>query len=217
MKTKLICLIICLTFLGLELMAGFSGEITAPVAIIAANNLLATSDADLFDRLKQNIKDTLPAHLAVVDESWSTGHNVVVDGYNTDEYYHLNFGWGGSYNGWCLLPEKIPYELTVIEGVVVDIMKKLPAGVAESSADSRQSSVIIYPNPSSTLMTIELPSTSTTSNTFLTIYNLNGMQIYQRQITEQQSLVDVSGLPQEVYFVRVVDDRTAMVGKFVKQ
>jgi len=55
------------------------------------------------------------------------GHNVVIDGYNTDEYFHLNFGWGGTYNGWYLLPDEIPYGLTVIEGAIVDIF---PAGVS---------------------------------------------------------------------------------------
>jgi len=42
--------------------------------------MLDTSDADLFPRLMQNMKDTLPAHLAIVDSAWSSGHNVVVDG-----------------------------------------------------------------------------------------------------------------------------------------
>jgi len=84
--------------------------------------LLDNSDTDLYDRLSQNIKDALPAHLAVVTPGWDAGHNLVVDGYNTDEYYHLNFGWGGSYDGWYLLPYELPYDLTVIEGIIVDIM-----------------------------------------------------------------------------------------------
>jgi hypothetical protein len=66
--------------------------------------------------------DALPAHLAVVDEGWTMGHNLVVDGYNTDDFYHLNFGWGGARNSWYLLPDEIPYGLTVLEGVIVDIM-----------------------------------------------------------------------------------------------
>jgi hypothetical protein len=86
--------------------------------------LLHDNDTDLYQRLSNNMKDALPAHLAIVNEEWTSGHNVVVDGYNTDEYYHLNFGWGGSYNGWYLIPEEIPYELTVIEGVIVDILKE---------------------------------------------------------------------------------------------
>ncbi|MBU0753907.1 MAG: C10 family peptidase, partial [Planctomycetes bacterium] len=84
--------------------------------------LLDESDPDLYDRLSLNMKQAHPAHLAIVNPSWTSGHNVVVDGYNTDDYYHLNFGWGGPYNGWYLLPDEIPYGLTVIEGVIVDIL-----------------------------------------------------------------------------------------------
>jgi hypothetical protein len=86
-------------------------------------SLLDADDPDLYERMSSNMKDALPAHLAVVNEGWTVGHNVVLDGYNTDNYYHINFGWGGSYNGWYLIPEELPYELTVIEGVVVDILK----------------------------------------------------------------------------------------------
>lgn len=84
--------------------------------------LLDEDDPDLFLRLSNNMKDALPAHLAVVNEEWTVGHNLVVDGYNTDNYYHVNFGWGGSYNGWYILPDELPYQLTVIEGVILDIL-----------------------------------------------------------------------------------------------
>lgn len=75
----------------------------------------------LYTRMAGNMMDAKPVHLAVVTPAWDAGHNVVVDGYNTDNYYHLNFGWGGSYNGWYLLPQEIPYNLTVIEGAICDI------------------------------------------------------------------------------------------------
>lgn len=89
-------------------------------------SLLDDSDPDLYERMASNMKDALPAHLAVVNEGLTAGHNLVVDGYNTDNYYHLNFGWGGSSNGWYffpLIPEEMPYEMAVIEGVIVDILK----------------------------------------------------------------------------------------------
>jgi len=83
--------------------------------------LLTDANPDLYSRMSNNIKDAMPVHLAVVTPAWDSGHNVVVDGYNTNDYYHLNFGWGGQYNGWYLLPSQIPYGLTVVEGAVVDI------------------------------------------------------------------------------------------------
>ncbi len=71
----------------------------------------------MYPHLQQNIKDALPAHLALVDPGWTTGHNVVVDGYNTNDYYHLNFGWGGSANGWYLLPQEVPITSRWLKGL----------------------------------------------------------------------------------------------------
>jgi hypothetical protein len=84
--------------------------------------LLDANTPDLQVRLSKNMMSAHPAHLAVVNAGWTAGHNLVMDGYNTDGYYHLNFGWGGSYNGWYLLLVGLPYQLTVIEGVIADIM-----------------------------------------------------------------------------------------------
>jgi hypothetical protein len=58
--------------------------------------LLENNDTSLYTLLSKNMMEARPAHLAIVDPGWTMGHNVVTDGYNTDNYYHLNFGWGGS-------------------------------------------------------------------------------------------------------------------------
>ena len=50
----------------------------------------------------------------------------------------------------------------------------------------------------------------------MTIYSISGQQLMAQQITEQQTVLDVSGLPQGVYFVKVSNDKTVQVGKFVK-
>jgi hypothetical protein len=83
--------------------------------------LLTDQDADLYPRMEQNLREGWPVHLAVVDEAGSSGHNVVVDGYCTDGTYHVNFGWGGPYDGWYVLPDEMPYGLTIVEGAIVDI------------------------------------------------------------------------------------------------
>ena len=84
--------------------------------------LFDEDDPDVYERIQDNMKDGLPVHLAVVDEAWETGHNLVIDGYNSDGFYHLNFGWGGSYDGWYKIPEELPFDLNFLEGVIVDII-----------------------------------------------------------------------------------------------
>jgi hypothetical protein len=81
-------------------------------------------DDTVYDKIIENIKQALPIHYAVVTPAWDAGHNLIIDGYNTDGYFHLNFGWGGSYDGWYFIPENLPYQLTVNEGVIVDILNK---------------------------------------------------------------------------------------------
>jgi len=108
-------------------------------------SLLHDTDPDLYLRLSHNMMNALPAHLAIVNQDWTSGHNVVVDGYNTDNYYHLNFGWGGSYNGWYLIPDEIPYGLTVIEGVIVDILKP-DTGTPDLSCDGTLEWTNVTPN-----------------------------------------------------------------------
>jgi hypothetical protein len=101
---------------------------------------LIKSDPDLYERVQGNIINGLPVHLAVVDQDWKTGHNLVIDGYKTDGYYHLNFGWQGYYDGWYKLPEDIPYGLNVIEGVIVDIVNK------NSNSDLHAKGVLYWPD-----------------------------------------------------------------------
>ena len=98
--------------------------------------LLDANSPGLEQRLSDNMKIGKPAHLAVVDVNWSVGHNVVVDGYNTNGYFHLNFGWGGGYNGWYKLLSGLPYNLTVIEGLILDIMVQ-PCAPLDCTCDGR--------------------------------------------------------------------------------
>jgi len=74
---------------------------------------------------------------------------------------------------------------------------------------------LIYPNPSTTQITIELPSTPQ-KNAILTIYNTNSQQLLSQRITDQTTVVDVSGLLSGFYYVKVFDNRTMMVGKMIK-
>lgn len=145
--------------------------------------LLDGTDTSLYTHLAQNIMEARPAHLAVVDPGWTMGHNVVADGYNTDDYFHLNFGWGGSYNGWYLLPDEIPYGLTVIEGLVVDIAYA-PVNTGFVNAHEAESSFKIYPNPASEFIQVEFEVVKPSSIT-LDIFNASGSKILsvQKEIT----------------------------------
>ncbi len=177
-------------------------------------SLLDESDTDLYERLQQNIKDTLPAHLAVVDSAWSMGHNVAVDGYNTNDYYHINFGWGGTYDGWYLLPDEIPYNLTVVEGLIVDITPPNYAGIFND--ENKHQEISAFPNPASHSVTISFHNPEH-KNLTLSVYNSIGQLVYEAtNITDNEVYTDVSKLSGGVYFLKLSDGNVILgQGKIV--
>lgn len=116
---------------------------------------LLQEGSDVYTRLQSNILDGLPAHIAVVDnfQNPTVGHNMVVDGYSDDGSFHINFGWGGSYNGWYMLPKELPFELTVLEGLIIDIDP-----VSQKDEGLKGQGVLNWDN---------LPAGSTTSSSFI--------------------------------------------------
>jgi hypothetical protein len=79
----------------------------------------------------------------------------------------------------------------------------------------QHTSITFYPNPATDKITIETAATLTNSQ--LSIMNLNGQELMTRQITSPKTQIDISNLPNGVYFVRLTNDKTMEVGKFVKQ
>jgi hypothetical protein len=161
--------------------------------------LYTESDEELFPTLISNMQNALPAHFAIVDEDWQSGHNVVVDGYNTDNYFHVNFGWGGSFNGWYLLPDEMPYGLTVIEGVVVDIMKN---DASEIVQNDNSNLISIYPNPTNEKFTIS----NCEDNSELQIFDLTGRLICSQKIYGEDVEVKTSSLTGGIYIVSVQNE-----------
>jgi photosystem II stability/assembly factor-like uncharacterized protein len=102
-------------------------------------------------------------------------------------------------------------------GALSNILKKGYGGwtsVKEKEPNAQK--FILYPNPANKEITIEL-SSSPEPAVQLSILNINGQQLITRQITELRTQIDISSLPSGVYFVRVTNDKTVEVGKFVKE
>lgn len=171
--------------------------------------LMTDSNPDLYTHIAQNIKDTLPVHLAVVDPGWTMGHNLVIDGYNTDNFFHLNFGWGGGYNGWYFLPDEIPYGLTVIEGVITDIIPGFPTGIQQKTLNADN----LYPNPARDIVYFsKLPE----PGSIVMISDITGKIVQKEQWLDRLTGVDISRLPQGMYLVTITGKQQQLKMKLVK-
>jgi hypothetical protein len=85
-----------------------------------------------------------------------------------------------------------------------------PVGVIEIKPAS--GTLKLYPNPTSGNLTIETPEKGT-----LSVFNLNGILLLQRELTEPTTLIEVNTLPCGIYLVKLVSVKNVKVGKFIKQ
>ncbi|MCD4817756.1 MAG: C10 family peptidase [Candidatus Cloacimonetes bacterium] len=78
--------------------------------------------ASFYNTMKDNMKSMKPAEMSIYTSGWNNGHAIICDGYNTDDYYHLNFGWGTSNSScWYLLPAGMPNDYSIVSGAVMNI------------------------------------------------------------------------------------------------
>ena len=88
-------------------------------------------------------------------------------------------------------------------------------GVFIKETNSGNPSFTIYPNPTTGYITVETSAIPTQSQ--LSISNLNGEELITRPITEPKTQLDISSLPQGVYFVHLIIDQSVQAGKVIKQ
>ncbi len=174
-------------------------------------------DDTTFNRIvADNIKIALPVQLGLLVEGGSGGHNVVADGYNTDEFYHFNFGWGGSANGWYTLPPaSIPYNLTIIEGAVTDIAPVI--GTSAESWNEKSKEPAVFPSPMEKefrVAGLKVPAT-------IAIYNQNGTLVLTAELLNSSTKVDVSHLSPGSYIYQLKEIgtpfKTGVLIKHTKQ
>ena len=75
--------------------------------------------------------------------------------------------------------------------------------------------ITIIPNPSNDKITIS--SSVITGNTQLSIFNVSGEKVLERQLTDNETQLDISALPRGVYFVRVQNEKMVEVAKMIKE
>lgn len=73
----------------------------------------------------------------------------------------------------------------------------------------------LSPNPAKDWIIISI--SELTANFLLSIFNVRGEKILERQLTDNETQLDISALPRGVYFVRVQDEKGVQVAKMVKE
>jgi len=81
-------------------------------------------------------------------------------------------------------------------------------GIPDHLADQ----IVLYPNPSGDVINIDIENVN---NATIEIYNVSGNLIFSKALNSKFAKIDISGLPNGIYIVKVMQDGAINVGKVV--
>ena len=155
----------------------------------------------------------------------AAGHAWVCDGYNTanETHYHMNWGWGGSSDGYFNLSTLANnnmsaggYDFVRDQQIIYNMLppadstdRPIYVGVSEV-ADGTSRLGAAYPNPAT--LSITLPY-ATRQAAELKVYSIDGRLVESRpvQAGEGEVVLPVAALPSGIYIYRMGDAH----GKFI--
>lgn len=200
-------------------------------SIISRNG---TNDTAFIGRIRRNLLNACPIYMSgyssTGNDAHAAGHAWVCCGYqiddenpNNEKYYYMNWGWGGSGNGFFNLVSNnmnissMGYNFTEGHRAIV--------GLYPASADSTQVNFLgipevednteldaAYPNPAT--LTVTLPY-EITSSAEMVIYTVDGKTVATRSLKPGKDSVklNVSNMPAGIYIYRI----GGKSGKFMVQ
>ncbi len=157
---------------------------------------------------------------------WDHSDSVVFAATDGGVYATLNGG-----NHWFRLGNNMPivpvYDIEInqesnilIAGTHARSMMSFPIDslVIVTSLEEKYANqtLILYPNPATSVITIDIKEQSFTSTSEVFIFNMAGNQIHNCSINEVLNQVDVSMLPKGVYILKVQNGQTVLSQRFIK-
>lgn len=144
------------------------------------------------------------------------GHVFICDGYRDDDYFHINWGFGGGYNAYFTLSELNPgpYNFSSSQAIIIGIRgPQLPnAGCEEHDALNLN----IYPNPTNSTLFVDLAGMDSYK---INIMDMSGRMVYSEKVENAgdnlHHAINVQGFSKGLYLLNVEGKQGKSVKKFV--
>ena len=96
--------------------------------------------------LKGEIDSKRPVYYSGCNQTFSSCHAYVLDGYDEDDLFHLNYGWGGSSNGYYALDNFVagPQHFDYSSEAVLNIHPSLGDGPSQCNGHQRNTASFGY-------------------------------------------------------------------------
>ena len=138
------------------------------------------------------------------------GHVWICDGYQDDNYFHFNWGWGGQQNGFYALNNCSTYGFNSNHAIIIGIRgPELPAAIGEY----KENNVKVFPNPTQNKVYVYTESQQVTE---VQVFDIFGKMLSRKNVKENEFFVDLSDYKVGTYMLRIISDNGIETVKIVK-
>ena len=138
------------------------------------------------------------------------GHVWTCDGYQDDDFFHFNWGWGGQQNGYYALTNCSSYGFNSNHAIIIGIRgPELPETIGENSLKNLKA----FPNPTEGIIRMKTEGRPAIE---LQVFDLFGKMIFQKSVGENEFSVDLSNYAAGTYLIRIVTESGSETIKIVK-
>lgn len=187
--------------------------------IIQGLRRVDSTDAAWVNMLKAELSLGRPVQYVGTDPH-EGGHTWICDGFDSNDFFHMNWGWGGAANGfYCLTLSGDSLNSTngnycCDQEALIGIQPVgQSAGINQLKSNINQ--VIVYPNPSHNTISVKIADNSNT----ISITDIMGQTVVAEQKVNglQTQNMDISNLANGVYFIKLVSkNNQASISRFIK-
>ena len=139
------------------------------------------------------------------------GHVWVCDGYQDDDFFHFNWGWGGQQNGYFALTSCSSYGFNSNHAIIIGIRgPELPATIGEHRVNNTQ----VFPNPTNGSVRVCTESQPVLE---MLVFDMFGRMLSQKNVGKKEFFVDLSGYDAGIYILQLVSCKGVETIKIVKR
>lgn len=140
------------------------------------------------------------------------GHVWICDGYRDDDYFHMNWGWGGLYDGYFNLGSLSRYAFNYNQAAIIGMRgPQLPDPEPDVSCLTAENPELrIYPNPSHGRFVVEFNGTE---EHWVKVFDISGKEIVNIRTKDANTVVDLKNRPTGVYVLRMIGNDNKVVTK----
>lgn len=138
------------------------------------------------------------------------GHVWVCDGYQDDNYFHFNWGWGGQQNGYFTLTNCSSYGFNSNHAIIIGIRgPELPSAIVERGGGN----VKVSPNPTNGSVYVCAESQPVSE---FQVFDMFGRMLFHKKVDEKEFSVDLSSYKAGTYILRLVSKTGVETRKILK-